>query len=84
MRPKAARQGLIEVFGELGEAGAGNHEGDPSAEYHQCPGPNAVGRRYTIAGQSRLHGPLSEPGADKAETNPSRRTPAVLVVQQGG
>jgi hypothetical protein len=34
VRPDTARQRLIEVFGELGEAGAGDHEGSPGGEHY--------------------------------------------------
>jgi len=79
----ALRQRLVKVFGELGKTGPSDHEGAPCSEDHQRAGPDAVGRRGNVAGQSRLSGTLSEPTGNKAEANQRREMAAVLVVEKG-
>src|ERR1700722_15620661 len=76
------RQRLHEVFGELGDAGASDHEGSPCCENDECSGSKAISQRCTVTDQTRLPRPLLEPTRHKAEANQGREFSFVLVVEQ--
>ena len=80
----AVREGLVELFRELGEAGARDHERGPGGENHQRAGPDAIGCGYGVTNQSRLPSPLLEPAGDEAEAHVAGKTCAVLLVKERG